>query len=152
MFLMRFMQMDTQGLKGVTMLDILCLFYGVLLGFYVGICKQCNYFKQQEVQYTTQDNGTSNSVEQPIKYDRSELLSWAKYRKLSGFSNEDIKRIKLLNLKQSFRGKRGKKRTKWDFNRGVHHELLCTLPKEKIKYENSKLLTVATANCQFITR
>ena len=24
------------GLKGVTMFDILCLFYGVLLGFYVG--------------------------------------------------------------------------------------------------------------------
>ena len=67
-----------------------------------------------------------------------------------GFSNEDIKRIKLLNLKQSFRGKRGKKRIKREFNRGVHHELLCALPKEKIKYENSKLLTVATANCQSI--
>ena len=93
---------------------------------------------------------TFNSVVQPIKYDRSNLLSWAKYRKLSSFSNEDIKRIKLLNLKQSFMGKRGKKRTKWDFNRGVHHELLCVLPKEKIKYENSKLLTVATANCQSI--
>ena len=53
-------------------------------------------------------------------------------------------------MKQSFTGKRGKKRTKWDFNRGVHHELLCALPKEKIKYENSKLLTVATANCQSI--
>ena len=101
--------MDTLGLKGVTIFEILCLFYGVLLGFYVGICKQCNYgyLKQQGVQYTTQDKGiimrqTSNSVVQPIKYDRSELLSWAKYRKLSGFSNEDIKRIKLLNLKQSF--------------------------------------------------
>ena len=143
--------MDTLRFKGVTMFDILCLFYGVLLGFYVGICKQCNceYFKQ-EVWYTTQDNGTSNSVVQPIKYDRSELPSWTKYRKLSGFSNEGIKRIKLLNLKQSFRGKRGNKRTKWDFNRGVHHELLCVLPKEKIKYENSKLLTAATANCQSI--
>ena len=91
-----------------------------------------------------------NSIVQTIKYDRSNLLSWAKYRKLSGFSNEDIKRIKLLNLKQSFRGNRGKKRTKWEFNRGVHHELLCAIPKEKIKYENSKLLTVATANCQSI--
>ena len=85
---------------------------------------------------------------QPIKYNRSELLSWAKYRKLTGFSNKDMTRIKLLNLRQSFRGKRGKKRTKWDFTRGVHHELLCALPKEKIKYENSKLLTVVTANCQ----
>ena len=73
-----------------------------------------------------------------------------KYRKLTGYSNEDIKRIKLLNLRQSFRGKKGNKRAKWDVNRGVHHELLCTLPKEKIKYENSKLLTVATANCQSI--
>ena len=36
------------------------------------------------------------------------------------------------------------------FNRGVHHELLCALPKDEIKYENSKLLTVATANCQSI--
>ena len=74
--------MDTQGgLKGVTMLDILCLFYGVLLGFYVRICKQCNYeyFKQQEVQCTAQDNGTSNSGTQPIKYDRYELISWEKY-------------------------------------------------------------------------
>ena len=53
-------------------------------------------------------------------------------------------------MKQSFRGKRGKKRTKWNFNRGVHQELLHTLPKEKIKYENSKLLTVATANGQLI--
>ena len=73
-----------------------------------------------------------------------------KYGKLSSFSNEDIKRIKLLNLKQSFRGKRGKKRTKWEFNRGVHHELLCALPKEKIKHENLKLLTIAAANCQLI--
>ena len=130
--------MDTLGLKGVAVFDILCLVYGVFLGLYVRICKQCNYeyFKQQEVQYTTQDNGTSNSVVQPIKYDRSELLSWANYRKLSGFSNDDIKRMKLLNLKQSFRGKKGKKRTEWDFSRGVHHELLCGLPKEKIKYEN----------------
>ena len=116
--------MASLRLKGVTMFDFLCLFYGVLLGFYVRICKQCNYFKQQKEQYTTQDNGISNSVEQlveqPIKYDRSELLNWAKYRKLRGFSNEDIKRIKLLNLKQTFRGKRGKKRTKWDSNRGVH--------------------------------
>ena len=91
-----------------------------------------------------------NSVVQPIKYDRSDLLSWAIYRTLSGFSNEDIKRIKLLNLKQSLRDKRGKKTTKWEFNRGVHYELLCALPKEKIKYENSKLITVATANCQLI--
>ena len=94
--------MATLGLKGVTMFDFLCLFYGVLLGFFVGICKQCNHFKQQEEQYITQDNGTSNSVEQPIKYDRSELLSWAKYRKLSGFSHEDIKRIKLLELETIF--------------------------------------------------
>ena len=107
------------------------------------------------VQYTAQDNGmiirqSLNSIVQTIKYDRSVLLSWAKYRKLSGFSNEDIKRIKLLNLKQSFRGKRGKKRTKYEFKREIHHELLCAIPKEKIKYENSKLLTVATANCQLI--
>ena len=136
------------------MLDFLCLFYGVLLGFYVGVCKQCNHFKQQEEWYTTQDKGISNSVEQlieqPIKYDRSELLNCAKYRKLSGFSDEDIKRIKLFNLKQTFRGKREKKRTKCDVNRGVHQEVLCALPKEKIKHENSKLLTVATANCQLI--
>ena len=47
--------MDTQDLKGVTLLDILCLFYGVLLGFYIGICKQYNY--EQELQCTTQGNG-----------------------------------------------------------------------------------------------
>ena len=92
----------------------------------------------------------SNSIVQAIQYDRSYLLNLAKYRKLSGFSNNDIKRIKLLDLKQSFRGKRGKKRTKWEFNRGVHHELPCAIPREKIKYENSKLLTVATANSQLI--
>ena len=149
--------MDTPRFKELTIFDILCLFYGVLLGFYVGICKQCNYgyIKQQGVQYTAQDNGmiirqSFNNIVQTIKYDRSDLLSWAKYRKLSGFSNVDIKRIKLLNLKQSFRGKRGEKRTKWEFNRSVHHELLCAIPKEKIKSENSKLLTVATANCQLI--
>ena len=115
------------------------------MGFYVGISNQCNYgyLKQQGVrQYTEQENGktmrqTSNSIVQAIKYDRSYLLSFAKYRKLSGFSNDDIKRIKLLGLKQSFRGKRGKKRTKWEFNKGVHHELLCAIPKEKIKYENT---------------
>ena len=145
---MRFVKMDTQDLKRVTLLDILCLFYGVLLGFYAGICKQCNY--EHEVQCTTQGNGLFNSGAKQINYDRSELLRWAKYRKLTGFSNEDINMIKLLNLRQSFRGKKGNKRTKWDFNRGVHHELLCALPKEKIKYENSKLLTVATANCQSI--
>ena len=134
--------MDTPGYKELTIFDSLCIFYGVLLGFYAGICNQCNYgyLKQQGVQYTAQDNGTatrqtSNSIVQTIKYDRSDLLSWAKYRKLSGFSNEDIKRIKLLDLKQSFRGKRGKKRTKWEFNRGVHHELLCAIPNEKIKYK-----------------
>ena len=54
--------------------------------------------------YTEQDNGktmrqTSNSIVQAIKYDRSYLLSLAKYRKLSGFSNDDMKRIKLLDLK-----------------------------------------------------
>ena len=87
--------MDKPGFKEVTIFDILCLFYGVLLGFYFGICKQC---KQPVVQYTAQDNGimirqnaaqdngmiirqTFNSVVQPIKYDRSDLLSWAKYRK-----------------------------------------------------------------------
>ena len=43
-----------------------------------------------------------------------------------------------------------KKRIEWEFNRGVHHELLHVIAKEKIKYENSKLLTVATANCQSI--
>ena len=140
--------MDTQELKGVTLLDILCLFYGVLLGFYIGICKQYNY--EQELQCTTQGNGLSNSEAKHINYDRFELLKLAKYRKLTGYSNEDIKRIKLLNLRQSFRGKKGNKRVKWDVNRGVHHELLCALPKEKIKYENSKLLTLATANCQSI--
>ena len=98
----------------------------------------------------TQRNGLHNSGVKQINYDRSELLRWVKYRKLTGFTNEDINRIKLLNLRQSFRGKKGNKRTKWDVNRGVHHELLCALPKEKIKYENSKLLTVATANCQSI--
>ena len=141
-------KMDTQDLKRVTLLDILSLFYGVLLGFYAGICKQCN--SEHVVQCTTQGNGLPNSGVKQINYDRSELLRWAKYRKLTGFTNEDINRIKLLNLRQSFRGKKGNKRTKWDVNRGVHHELLCTLPKEKIKYENSKLLTVATANCQSI--
>ena len=47
--------MDTPGFKEVTIFDILCLFYGVLLGFYVGICKQCNhgYLKQQGVQHKT---------------------------------------------------------------------------------------------------
>ena len=89
-------------------------------------------------QYIAQDNEkatrhTFNSIVQTIKYDRSYLLSWAKYRKLSGSSNDDIKRIKLLDLKQSLRGKRGKKRKKWEFNGGVHHELLCAIPKEKIK-------------------
>ena len=140
--------MDTQDLKRVTLLDILCLFYGVLLGFYAGICKQCNY--EHEVQCTTQGNGLPNRGVKQINYDTSELLRWAKYRKLTGFTNEDINRIKLLNLKQSFRGKKGNRRTKWDVYRGVHHELLCALLKEKIKYENSKLLTVATANCQSI--
>ena len=51
---------------------------------------------------------TSNSTVHVIKYDRSYILSLAKYRKLSGFSNGDVRRIIL----QSFRGKRGKKRTK----------------------------------------
>ena len=96
--------MDTQDLKRVTLLDILCLFYGVLLGFYAGICKQCNY--EQKLQCTTQGNGLSNSEAKHINYDRSELLRWAKHMKLTGFSNEDIKRIKLLNLRQSFRGKK----------------------------------------------
>ena len=95
--------MDTQDLKRVTLLDILCLFYGVLLGFYAGICKQCNY--EHVVQCTTQGNGLPNSGVKQINYDRSELLRWAKYRKLTGFTNEDINRIKLLNLRQSFRGK-----------------------------------------------
>ena len=141
-------KMDTQDLKRITLLDILCLFYGVLLGFYAGICKQCNY--EHEIQCTSQGKGLPNSGVKQISYDRSELLRWAKYRKLTGFTNEDINRIKLLNLKQSFRGKKGNRRTKWDVNRGVHHELLCALPKEKINYDNSKLLTVATANCQSI--
>ena len=39
---------------------------------------------------------------------------------------------------------------KREFNGGFHHELLCAIPKEKIKYGNSELLTVATANCQSI--
>ena len=112
--------MDTHDLKRVTLLDILCLFYGVLLGFYIGICKQYNY--EQELQCTTQGNGLSNSEAKHINYDTSELLRWAKYRKLTGYSNEDIKRIKLLNLRQSFKGKKGNKRAKWDVNRGVHHE------------------------------
>ena len=99
--------MDTQELKGVTLLDILCLFYGVLLGFYIGICKQYNY--EQELQCTTQGNGLSNCEAKHINYDRFELLRLAKYRKLTGYSNEDIKRIKLLNLRQSFRGKKGNK-------------------------------------------
>ena len=95
------------------MFDFLCLFYGVLLGFYVGICKQCNPFKQQEKQYTTQDKGISNSVEQlieqPIKYDRSELLNWEKYRKLSGFSNEDIKGSNYLTWNNFLEGKEERK-------------------------------------------
>ena len=78
----------------------------MLLGFYAGICKQCNY--EHEVQCTTQGNGLSNSGAKQINHDRSELLRWAKYRKLTGFSNEDINRIKLLNLRQSFRGKKRK--------------------------------------------
>ena len=53
-------------------------------------------------------------------------------------------------MKQSFRGKKERKEQNRIFNRGVPQELLCALPKEKIKYENSKLLTVATANCQLI--
>ena len=150
--------MDIPGFKGLTLFDILCSYYGVVLGFYVGICNQCNYgyLKEQGVrQYTDQDNGkamrqASNSIVQAIKYDRSYLLSLAKNRKLSGFSNNDIKRIKLLDLKQSLWGKRGKKRKKWEFNRGVHHKLLCAISKENMKYENSKLLTVAMANCQLI--
>ena len=104
---MRFVKRDTQDLKRVTLLDILCLFYGVLLGFYAGICKQCNY--EHMVQCTTQGNGLTNSGVKQINYDRSELLRWAKYRKLTGFTNEDINRIKLLNLRQSFRGKKGNK-------------------------------------------
>ena len=64
--------MDTQDLKGVTLLDILCLFYGVLLGFYIGKCKQYNY--EQELQCTTQGNGLSNSEAKHINYDRFELL------------------------------------------------------------------------------
>ena len=45
--------MDTPGFKELTIFDILCVFYGVLLGFYAGICNQCNYgyLKQQGVQY-----------------------------------------------------------------------------------------------------
>ena len=136
------------NLNRVTLLDILCLLYGVLLGFYAGICKQCNY--EHVIQCTTQRKGLPNNEVKQINYDRSELLRWAKYRKLTGFTKEDINRIKLLNLKQSFRGKKGNRRTKWDVNRGVHHELLCALPKEKINYDNSKSLTVATANCQSI--
>ena len=74
--------MDTLGFKELTIFDILCLLYGLLFGFYSGICKQSNYryLKQQGVQYTAQDNGmtirqTSNSIVQTIKYDRSDLLS-----------------------------------------------------------------------------
>ena len=112
--------MDIPGFKGLTLFDILCSYYGVLLGFYVGIYNQCNYgyLKQQGVrQYTEHDSGkamrqTYNSIVQAIKYDRSYILSLAKYRKLSSFSNDDIKSIKVLDLKQSFRGKTGKKRTK----------------------------------------
>ena len=96
---------DILGFKGLTLFDILSSYYRGLLGFYVGICNQCNHghFKQGIRQYTAQDNGkamrqTSNSIVQAIKYDRSYLLSWAKYQKLSGFSNDDIKRIKLLDL------------------------------------------------------
>ena len=96
--------MDTKGLKRVTLLDIFCLFYGVLLGFYAGICKQWNY--EHEIQCTTQRKGLPNSEVKQINYDRSELLRWAKYKKLTGFTKEDINRIKLLNLKQSFRGKK----------------------------------------------
>ena len=47
--------MDTQDLKRVTLLDILCLFYGVLLGFYVGICKQCNYEQELQAQHKEMD-------------------------------------------------------------------------------------------------
>ena len=52
--------MDIPGFKVLTLFDILCSYYGILLGFYVGICKQCNYgyLKQQGVrQYTEQDSG-----------------------------------------------------------------------------------------------
>ena len=35
--------MDIPGFKGLTLFDILCSYYGVSLGFYVGICNQCNY-------------------------------------------------------------------------------------------------------------
>ena len=35
--------MDIPGFKELTIFDILCLYYGVLLGFYVGICNQCIY-------------------------------------------------------------------------------------------------------------
>ena len=47
--------MDTQDLKGVTLLDILCLFYGVLLGFYIGICKQYNYEQGYSAQHKEMD-------------------------------------------------------------------------------------------------
>ena len=92
--------------NGYTLLDILCLSYGVLLGYYIGTCKKYNY--EQELQCTTQGNGLSNSEAKHINYDRSELLRWAKYWKLTGYSNEDIKRIKLLNLRESFRDKKRK--------------------------------------------
>ena len=89
--------MDVPGFKDLTIFDILCLFHGVLFGFYVGICKQCNYgyLKQQGVQYTAQDSGmiirqSFNSIEQTIKYDRSDLLSWDKYRK------EAVSHMKIL--------------------------------------------------------
>ena len=86
--------MDTPGFKELTIFNILCVFYGVLLGFYVGICKQCNYgYLKQGVQYTMQETEmiirqSFKSIVQTIKYDRSDLFSWAKYRKLSGFSNK----------------------------------------------------------------
>ena len=58
--------MDTPGLKGVTIFDILCLFFGVLLGFYLGIPKQClfGYLKQQGVQYkhTRQWNDNKTNI------------------------------------------------------------------------------------------
>ena len=67
--------MGIPGFKRLTLFDILCTYYGFVLGFYVGICNQCNYgyLKQQGVrQYIEEDNikvmrQTSNSIVQAIK-------------------------------------------------------------------------------------
>ena len=91
-------------------------------------------------------------LEEPkIKYTKAHLLNLRSRAHTTRIDMDICKHIKNLNMKRNFRRKRGGKRLGqriWDYNIGIHHNLLQPIERSDKTFRNPFKLNMALVNIQ----